>query len=136
MRTFFLLLSLVVVFACSEQKEAKKEEPVKKLEPKPGEKIFDCRDYLDTNIATCIKGLVARLQGDSVIASEYCKCIFEEMMNRYTCEQIMQIKDMSPENQQKIYEPIKQKCYDLYMKKAMEEKAQKKKMENDTSIKQ
>jgi hypothetical protein len=121
MRLLPLLLILVLIYSCSEEK---KISGTNGTNANPGGTTAvssDCRDKLDINVLRCFDELKKSMPTlDSNMVFEYCDCVNKELLNLYSCEEIMALKKLSEEQILSIYRPIKDKCYQLYIKGEMD----------------
>lgn len=131
MRLLIFLITLVLIFGCSEEN---KTDVANGAKVNPGDTTAvssDCRDKLDINVLRCFDELKKSMPAlDSNMVFEYCDCVNKELLNLYSCEQIMALKKLSDEQILSIYRPIKDKCYQLYIKAEMD--AQKAKEQRDS----
>ncbi len=110
------LLFIIALFAGCSSKDEPKNTGTEN--PGPGQAANDCKDYLQLNVEKCTEELrKAKSEFDSTLVYEYCDCVYREIVNNFTCEQIKALKKLSEDDQKKTYQPFKDKCYELYLKK-------------------
>lgn len=81
----------------------------------------DCRENLEKNVDRCYKEMSRLLSNiDSNLVQDYCDCVNKEIINSYSCEQIMAMKKLTDKELLTIYKPIKEKCMQLYLKEEMD----------------
>lgn len=80
--------------------------------------VNNCGDFRDQNVQKCIDGLSkGSFKGDTEIARKYCECTIDEILKKYSCDEIKEFKKLSQEEQRKIYLPITAECSKKFLKK-------------------
>ena len=119
---YYIFIALILIFAgCG---ESSNNGTGKGPETESQEQIslqIDCRAHLAKNIHRCYSEISKMMPDiDSNLVYDYCDCVNKEIVNQYTCEQILSMKKLSEKELRQIYLPIKAKCRDLFLKDEME----------------
>ena len=68
-------------------------------------------------LKSATKFLLPMFNDDSLVARSYCNCVYDKMLEEYSCEEIMKLKRMPPEEQEKMLSKIKSECKNMIIEK-------------------
>lgn len=74
----------------------------------------ECKKFRRLNIQRFYDAMIGKFKFDSLKTMTYCECLTDEMLKKYACEEIIELKEkmkkMTPEEQREIMAPIVKTC--------------------------